>query len=99
MYGAELTVAVAEKLPIIFVILNDHSYGMIKFRNRHTGIENLDFPIPAVDFAQLAQAMGAKGYTIRDPKDFNQIDYQAMLNDSVPTVLDVYIDVEEVPPA
>ena len=30
MSGQELTVAIEEQLTVIFVILNDHAYGMVK---------------------------------------------------------------------
>ncbi len=98
MYGQEITVAVAERLPVIFVILNDRSYGMIKHRHYQTGTETLDFAVPPVDFSLLAKAVGAKGYTIRQPEDFEQLDYQAICNHPGPTVLDVHIDPEESPP-
>lgn len=98
MNGQEITVAVAEQLPIIFIILNDRSYGMVKQRHRQVVKDGLGFAIPSVDFSLMAQAMGAKGYSIRQPEDFEQLDYEAICNDSGPTVLDVHIDPEELSP-
>lgn len=98
MSGQEITVAVEERLPVIFVVLNDHAYGMIRHAHRLTGTEPVDFTIPPVDFFMMAKAMGAEAHKIRDPKDFEQIDYQALCSRKGPTLLDVYIDPEEVPP-
>ncbi|MBF0352083.1 MAG: thiamine pyrophosphate-binding protein [SAR324 cluster bacterium] len=98
MNGQEITVAVAERLPVIFVILNDRSYGMVKHRHRQTGTESLEFALPPVDFSLMAKAMGAVGYSIHRPEDLEQLDYQAIYSHQGPTVLDVYIDPEEIPP-
>jgi acetolactate synthase-1/2/3 large subunit len=98
MSGQEITVAVEERLPVIFVVLNDHAYGMIRHAHRLSGTEPLDFAIPPVDFCMMAKAVGAHAHTIRTPDDFEQIDYQALCSRDGPTLLDVYIDPEEAPP-
>lgn len=97
MNGQEITVAVAEQLPVIFIVLNDRSYGMVKHRHRQTGTEPLEFAIPPVDFSLMAKAVGAKSYVLRCTEDLNQLDYQAMCAHG-PTLLDVHVDPEEVPP-
>ena len=98
MHGNELAIAVTEKLPVIFVVLNDQSFGMVKHRHRQTGTESLDFVLPLVDFSQIAKGMGANGYVIHNGKDLKNLDYKAIYNDSKPTLLDVRIDAEVVPP-
>ncbi|GAA6621087.1 thiamine pyrophosphate-binding protein [Scytonema sp. NUACC26] len=98
MHGNELAVAVSQQLPVIFVILNDRSYGMVKHRHRQTGKEPLEFALPSVDFSLIARAMGANGHTIRHSQDLEQLDYQAIYTHPGPTVLDVHIDSEQVPP-
>lgn len=98
MHGSELAVAVSEQLPIVFVILNDQSYGMVKHRHRQTGTEPLQFTLPAVDFSLMAKAMGANGYKINSPQELQQLDYQAIFSYPGPTVLDVRIDPEQIPP-
>lgn len=98
MSGQEITVAVQEHLPVTFVVLNDHAYGMIKHAHRLAGAEPVDFAIPPVDLCGMAKAAGADAYTIRDPKDFDQIDYHALCSRKGPTLLEVYIDPEEAPP-
>ena len=98
MSGQEITVAVAEQLPVIFVVLNDQAYGMIKHAHRLAGTENIDLSIPPVDFSMMAKSVGAMGYTIRNDKDLARIDFQAMFERNGPTLLDVHIDPEETPP-
>ncbi len=98
MSGQEITVAVAERLPIIFVVLNDQTYGMIRHAHRLTGTENIDLSIPPVDFSMMAESVGAMGYTIRNDKDLARIDFQAIFERNGPTLLDIHIDPEEKPP-
>jgi acetolactate synthase-1/2/3 large subunit len=98
MSGQEITIAVEEQLPVIFVVLNDHAYGLIRHGHRLAGTEPVEFSIPPVDFCMMAKATGANAYKIRDPKDFEHIDFQALCGRNGPTLLDVYIDPEEAPP-
>lgn len=98
MSGQELTVAVAEKLPVVFVILNDQVLGMVKHGQRLGGAEEIAFELPPVDFAQMARAMGASAETILSPADLVALDFAEICRRSGPTLLDVHIDAEEVPP-
>lgn len=98
MSGQEITVAVTERLPVIFVLLNDHAYGMIRHGHRLAGSESVDFAIPPVDFCMMAEATGANAHKIRDSKDFENLDYQALCRRKGPTLLEVIIDPEEAPP-
>ena len=56
MTGEELIVAVEERLPITFVVVNNRSLGMVKT------------PISSPDFVKLAQAHGVRGLRVSDPK-------------------------------
>jgi acetolactate synthase-1/2/3 large subunit len=98
MNGQEITVAAQEGLTVIFVILNDAALGMVKHGQRLAGAERIAFELPTVDFAKLAQAMGVPGYVIHGPDDFDALDMNEILNRKGPTLLDIRIDGEEVPP-
>ena len=98
MNGSELTVAVAERLSVIFVILNDSALGMVKHGQRLSGAEQIGYEIPNIDYSGIAKAVGAQGYIIESPADFDAIDMQSVCAHSGPTVLDVRIDPQEVPP-
>jgi acetolactate synthase-1/2/3 large subunit len=98
MNGQEITVAAQEQLTVIFVVLNDAALGMVKHGQRLAGAEQIAFELPEVDFAKAVQAMGIAGHVIRSPEDFAALDMNAILSRKGPTLLDVRIDPEEVPP-
>jgi acetolactate synthase-1/2/3 large subunit len=98
MSGQELTVAIQENLTIIFVILNDAALGMVKHGQRMAKAEQIGCELPNVDFAALAKALGAPGHVIRSIEDFEALDIDALCQRKGPTVLDVRVDPEEVPP-
>ena len=98
MNGQEMTVALAEKLCVLFVILNDSALGMVKHGQRLVGAERIGFELPPVDFRMLAESMGIPGHVIRSAEDFESLDLDAILRRPGPTVLDVRVDKEEVPP-
>ncbi len=98
MNGQEMTVALAEKLSVVFVILNDAALGMVKHGQRLAGAEPVGFELPAVDFRLLAESMGIPGHVIRSARELDNLDLAAILRHPGPTVLDIRIDGEEVPP-
>ncbi|HEX2770292.1 MAG TPA: thiamine pyrophosphate-binding protein [Geobacteraceae bacterium] len=98
MSGQEITVAMEQKLPVLFVVLNDRAYGLIRHGHRLLGTEQVDFSIPPVNFAMMAGAIGAQSHTIRDAKDFDRIDWETLAIRQGPTLLEVLIDPEERPP-
>lgn len=98
MSGQEITTAAEEGLSVIFVILNDSAYGMVMHGQRLAGAEPIAFELSKVDFAKMAGAMGVPGHVIESPKDFDALDFAAMAARKGPTLLDVRIDREEVPP-
>jgi len=98
MNGQEMTVALTEKLTVLFVVLNDAALGMVKHGQRLAGAEQIGFELPMVDFRLLAESMGIPGHVIRTAQDFENLDLDAILHHPGPTVLDVRIDREESPP-
>jgi len=98
MSGLELTVAVEQRLPVIYVIINDHALGMVMHGQRLTGAEKIAHDLPQVNFAALAESVGARGFRIQHVDDFDQIDYMDICTGHVPTVLDVLVDRDETPP-
>lgn len=98
MSGQELSVAVAEKLSIIYVVLNDGALGMVKHGQRLAKAEQIGCDIPQTDFAALARALGAQAFTVRNPADFLALPIEEMCARRGPTLLDVHIDRDQVPP-
>lgn len=98
MNGQELSVAVAEGLTVIFVVLNDGALGMVKHGQRLAGAEQIGCDLPATDFAGLARALGAQAVTVRTAADLAALDIAALCARKGPTLLDVQVDPEQVPP-
>jgi acetolactate synthase I/II/III large subunit len=98
MSGQEITTAVHENLPVIYVILNDSSLGMVKHGQRLSGAEQTSFELPSVNFCDMANSVGAQGYLIESYKDLLTLDIEKMVGGNKPSVLDVRIDPEQVPP-
>ncbi|MBQ0719668.1 MAG: thiamine pyrophosphate-binding protein [Gammaproteobacteria bacterium] len=98
MNGQEITVAVEEKLPVVFVVLNDSAYGMVKHGQRMTGAEEIAFSLPMTNFAAFAEAMGVEGHIIHSAEELLKLDCQAFFKKRGPTLLDVRIDQSEAPP-
>lgn len=98
MSGQEITVAASEQLTVIFVVLNDSSLGMVKHGQRLAGAEPIGFELPQVDYCRMAESMGIAGHVIRTPGELDDLDIRDILKRKGPTLLDVRIDPEEVPP-
>lgn len=98
MSGQELSAAVAERMNVVFVVLNDAALGMVKHGQRLGGAEQIGFELPPTDFAMLARALGADGVVINSPADMAALDIEAICTRGGPTLLDVRIDGEEIPP-
>lgn len=98
MNGQEISVAVSERLNVIYVVLNDQALGMVKHGQRLAGAEQIGFELPPTDFAAMARAMGAEGHVVRSLKDLDAINFPELLKRCGPTLLDVHIDPEQVPP-
>ena len=71
--SAELRTAVNERLPLIVVIANDGAYGAewrkLKGYGLDPGFSRTSWP----DLAGLAEACGARGYTVRTVEDLEKL--------------------------
>lgn len=98
MSGGEITVALQENLNTIFVILNDAELGMVKHGQRLGSGEPVGYQLPPVDFVKWGESLGIPGFYIGSSADLLALDIDWMLHRGGPTILDVRIDPEEVPP-
>ncbi|MDA3918117.1 MAG: acetolactate synthase large subunit [Deltaproteobacteria bacterium] len=94
MNSQELETAVRLKLNLVVIILNDSSYGMIKWKQEQMGLEvqGLDFNNP--DFVQYARSYGAKGYRINAANEFYGVLKQCLKTPGV-HLIDLPIDYRE----
>jgi acetolactate synthase-1/2/3 large subunit len=98
MAGQEITTALANRVPVIYVIFNDSALGMVKHGQKMAGAEQIGYKIPPVDFAKMASAMEIEGITVRTPEDLINIDWLRLAQKTAPTLIDILIDLEETPP-
>ena len=73
MNSQELETAVRLKLDLVVLILNDSAYGMIKWKQEHTGLRDygLDFDNPC--FVTYAASYGARGHRLEQTADLPSI--------------------------
>jgi acetolactate synthase-1/2/3 large subunit len=90
----ELATAVYQRLPAIWVVLNDSCYNMCKQGTTMQGFLNVDCGTATVHFAKLAQSMGALGMRVDYEHQLHSALTTALANPG-PTVIDVAIDADE----
>ncbi|WP_419769009.1 MAG: acetolactate synthase large subunit [Candidatus Marinarcus sp.] len=72
MNSQEMETAVRLNLDLTVVILNDNSYGMIKWKQAGMGFENFGLDLGNPDFVKYAEAYGATGHRPTSCEDFAQ---------------------------
>ena len=101
MNGFEVATAVNYNVPVIWVVFNNAMLGMVYHGRRlfKTPIpEGIPSEFQRVDFAKIAEGLGARGITIKSPDEITPSLAEEIFLDGRPTVLDVWIDSEAVPP-
>lgn len=97
MMNNELNTAVQERLPAVWVVLNDGGFGIVREGMRRLGLHAPKCEIPRGDFAAFARSMGADGVRVESE---DQVDaaLRAARDATVPFVVDVRV-ANEVSPA
>lgn len=98
MSAQEITVAVQQQLPVVFIVLNDAAMGMVMHGQRLGQQESIGWQLNEVNYAAMANALGAEGVIIEQPQQLESLDWGALFSKAGPTLLDVRIDRNEVPP-
>ena len=101
MNGFEVATAVNHNVPVVWVVFNNAMLGMV-----HHGRRLFKKPIPdglpprfeRVDFVKVAEGLGARGIRIDNDNPLTQELITDVIDMARPTVLDVWIDDEVVPP-
>jgi acetolactate synthase-1/2/3 large subunit len=94
----ELATAVLENLPIVVVIVNNGYLGMVQqwqdmFFDERLSQVHLTHQVP--DYAQLAEAYGAKGYTIGSEDELDVLEEAVALGQTRTVVVDARVDAKE----
>ncbi len=97
MLMGEIATLVKYKLPVKVIVIKNNELGQIKWEqivldaNPEFGVD-----LQPIDFALHAQACGAAGFTIEDPKDAADVLRQALAHNG-PAVIQAVVDPNEPP--
>ncbi len=90
---SEVMTAVREDIPVIAVVINNHEWGAEKknqidfYGDRFVGTNLPDNP----DFAKVAEAMGARGFTVEDYRDVQDVVREAVASGK-PCVINAVVE-------
>jgi acetolactate synthase I/II/III large subunit len=99
MHGMEILTAKEYQLPILFVVMNNARLGMVyhghslQYKRSHPCFEQ-----EQVDIAGMAKAMGIPSYRVDNLEDINLNSISQLTNLNGPTVLEVSLIDNNVPP-
>ncbi|MBI4686907.1 MAG: acetolactate synthase large subunit [Nitrospirae bacterium] len=94
MSAQELETAVRLRLPIVCLIFNDSSEGLIAWKQRIKFGREFGCRFGNPDFVKFAEAFGAKGYRVNTEDELAPIIKDA-LTQKVPSVIDCPVDYSE----
>ena len=95
----DLETAVREKIGIKIVVLNDNSYRVLEMKQKlqyqgHVIGTRHQNP----DFMELAKAFGLKGIRLEKPEDVGVQNFEPLLRDNQPLLIEIVTDPEDLPP-
>ena len=94
----EVMTAVEEDLPVVACVFNNQQWGAEKknqidfYDDRYVG-GNIGHGVGGFDFAGIADAMGANGIRVTDPRDLREA-YSVAIASGRPSVVEVMVDPE-----
>jgi acetolactate synthase-1/2/3 large subunit len=91
MNSQELETATRLGLDIVVIILNDNSYGMIKWKQEAKGFDNYGLDYKNPDFVKYAESYGAYGHRPTSDENFKEILTTCLNSDGV-HVIDLAVD-------
>jgi acetolactate synthase-1/2/3 large subunit len=98
MNGQELATAVQYNAPVIFVVVNNGSYGTIRMHQERaypSRVCGTDLVNP--DFAALARAYGAHGELVEQTSDFAPA-FERAINSAKPALIEIRLSLEVITP-
>ncbi|MCL1898873.1 MAG: pyruvate oxidase [Micrococcales bacterium] len=87
---------VQERLPIVNVVFANEQFGFIRDEQEVTNSGYYGVQFSAIDFAKVAEGLGAKGFTLRTPSDLDPVFAAALEAAAVgsPVVIDAKVSGE-----
>ena len=97
MLMGEMATLVKYKLPVKVIIIKNNALGQIKWEQMVLdGNPEFGVDLQPIDFAKYAEAVGAAGFTIHDPKDAESVLRKALQHDG-PALVEAVVDKNEPP--
>ena len=97
MLMGEMATLVKYKLPVKVIIIKNNSLGQIKWEQMVLdGNPEFGVDLQPIDFAKYAEAAGAAGFTIHDPKDAERVLREALQHNG-PALVEAVVDKNEPP--
>jgi pyruvate dehydrogenase (quinone) len=91
MLLGDLATITQYNLPIKIIVFNNRSLGMVKLEMEVAGLPDWQTDMHNPDFALVAQAMGMKGITVKEPDDVKQAIREA-LSFKGPALINIFTD-------
>jgi acetolactate synthase I/II/III large subunit len=91
MNSQEMETAVRLGLNLTVIVLNDHAYGMIKWKQEDMGFDDFGLDYKNPDFVKYAESYGAKGFRPESDSDFQEILKTCLSTDGV-KLIDLPVD-------
>ena len=98
MNGMEVSTAVTYGIPVVWVVLNDARYNAVHHgQTLQYGGRTMGTEFARMDLVRVAEGLGAAGRRVTRPGELGPALAEALASGR-PTVLDVWLDADEVPP-
>jgi len=91
MNSQELETCIRLKLDLTVIILNDNSYGMIKWKQTGMGFDSFGLDLGNPDFVKYAESYGASGYRPESCEEFEEI-LEKCVNSKGVHLIDLAVD-------
>jgi len=98
MLMGEMATAVFYKLPVKVILFKNNLLAMDRFEQEEAGYPDFSVALQPIDFAAIATACGAEGYTVAKP-DALEATLRKALQSAGPAVVQVEVDPDENPAA
>jgi pyruvate dehydrogenase (quinone) len=96
MLMGELATAVLYNLPVKVIVFKNNQLAMDRFEQEEIGSKEYGISLHPIDFAKIAEACGAEGYTCKEPGELEIILQKAFTSDQ-PAVIQIEVDPDAAP--
>ncbi len=91
MLLGDLATIVQYKLPVKIIVFNNRSLGMVKLEMEVAGLPNWQTDMYNPDFALVAQAMGMRGFNVKEPAEVKTTLQEAFAYNG-PALINIFTD-------